>query len=441
MRILLIVLLCIPMQAYGYFGHLLRPVPHPLYGVTVDDIYSNLNGIVDSLDSLSQTPTTRIVFDEFVPAKEYRPSVDAIREVSFIMGEILDSFYMRQYSVSKFKQRTDEYLNEFKEKVDIWEIGNEINGEWLGKTSDVVKKMTYAYDKVKEKGGRAALTLYYNKDCWSRSSNEMFTWAEANIPDHLKMGLDYVLISYFEEDCNNLRPDWPVIFQRLGEMFPTSKIGFGEVGTTKKSKKKEYLKRYYGLRISHPRYVGGYFWWWYKQDMVPKSKPLWKVLNNTIKTSPGNQGTDPTEDPGDGSNGDEGQTPSDGDDGDTGDGDQTEDPPNGDNGDGDQTQEDTNGVLDGAFGVPANFTATQKGRKVKLTWDDVAGERGYMLAWRKESNRRWKKRFIPAGMTKFVHRWVKLGNTYEYRIRAKRYKRKGGNSPWSDTVTIDVMER
>lgn len=38
--------------------------------------------------------------------------------------------------------------------VDIWVIGNEINGEWLGDTAGVVAKMTGAYDVVKAAGKR-----------------------------------------------------------------------------------------------------------------------------------------------------------------------------------------------------------------------------------------------------------------------------------------------
>ncbi len=50
--------------------------------------------------------------------------------------------------------------------------------------------MSGAYDLVKMRGKRAALTLYYNRDCWSAADHEMFTWANANIPADMKTGLD-----------------------------------------------------------------------------------------------------------------------------------------------------------------------------------------------------------------------------------------------------------
>jgi hypothetical protein len=199
------------------------------------------------------------------------------------MGELLDSFYMKKYSLEAYKNRTTEYLDTLGDTVDIWEIGNEINGEWLGDIPSVAAKMTAAYDIVKQRNKVAALTLYYNEDCWMYPSEEMFTWAEKNVPSRMKQGLDYVWVSYYEDDCNGLQPNWPAVFQKLGQMFPNSKIGFGEAGTNVAGRKEEYIKRYYNMEINHPRYVGGYFWWYFKQDMVPYTKPLWDVLNTAIQ--------------------------------------------------------------------------------------------------------------------------------------------------------------
>ena len=260
-----------------------RVVPTPLHGVTVDDI-SRLSDITTSLSRLSKMPTTRIVFDENVEPAYYRNAAVAINKVSYVMGEILDSFYVNTVTVPGYIDRTKNYLNALSDVVDIWEVGNEINGEWLGANADVVAKMEGAYDLVKSQSKTAALTLYYNQDCWSRKSNEMFTWANANVPYRMKQGLDYVFISYYEEDCNGLKPDWPTVFQKLSVMFPNSKIGFGEVGTSSRTKKAEYLTRYYDMKINVPKYVGGHFWWYYRQDMVPYTKALWNTLNTAIST-------------------------------------------------------------------------------------------------------------------------------------------------------------
>lgn len=256
------------------------PLPR-VWGVTLDDV-SQLAAIVESLSRLSHRPTARIVFDEFVAAANYVDAATAIHAVADVMGEILDSQYVDQYGVSAYRARTVEYLDALGDVVDIWEVGNEINGEWLGTTSDVVAKMTAAYEEVTARGKRTALTLYYNEDCWSTAQNEVFTWAEAHVPTAMKQGLDYVFFSYYEDDCNDLQPDWPTHFHHLATMFPNSRLGFGECGTANAGSKATYVNRYYTMTIDEPRYVGGYFWWYYSEDMVPYTKPLWTVLDDAI---------------------------------------------------------------------------------------------------------------------------------------------------------------
>lgn len=257
-------------------------------GVTIDGI-SKINATVEALAYHSVKPTTRIVFDEFVAATTYSGAVNKIAPYSFIMGEILDSYYMKEYTQATFSSRVDEYLNTLGPKVDIWEVGNEINGEWLGDKAQTVAKMYAAYSKVKARKYKAALTLYYNPNCWAKKANEMFTWSAANIPTDMKQNLDYVFISYYEDDCNGYRPtlaQWEQVFSQLGQMFPNSKIGFGEIGTTDPAKKANMVKRYYRMNISHPRFVGGYFWWYYRQDATPRTKALWKTLDDAFIAQP-----------------------------------------------------------------------------------------------------------------------------------------------------------
>ena len=51
--------------------------------------------------------------------------------MSGVMGELLDSYYVSQYSFAEYEARAIEYVDVLDEHVDIWEIGNEINGEWV----------------------------------------------------------------------------------------------------------------------------------------------------------------------------------------------------------------------------------------------------------------------------------------------------------------------
>ena len=256
--------------------------PNTIYGVTVDSVV-NVAGIVDSLSKLAYKPTTRIVFDEGASASAYTNAASQIHNVSFVMGEILDSFYVKNITAADYLTRTKDYLDTLGNNVDIWEVGNEINGEWLGAAPDVVAKMNAAYTEVKSRGKNAAMTLYYNEGCFETPANEMFTWAAANVSADMKQNLDYVFISYYEDDCNGLQPDWPTVFHKLALMFPNSKVGFGEAGTKTAANKQAFITRYYNMVINEPNFVGGYFWWYFLQDCVPSTNPLWTVFNNAIQ--------------------------------------------------------------------------------------------------------------------------------------------------------------
>lgn len=281
----LILIICLMFLSISHSRSQVGLEVNKVYGVTIDAV-GNLKAIVNSLHSHRMTPTTRIVFDEWIPATDYTDAVNRIHDVSFIMGEILDSYYMSQYSVPQYVSRTNEYLNVLGDKVDIWEIGNEINGEWLGNNDSVVAKMTQAYTIVKNQNKKTALTLYYNYNCWENPQNEMFRWTLNNVPVNMKQGLDYVLVSYYEDDCNNYQPNWQRVFDSLHVIFPNSKLGISECGTSYSNRKRDYINRYYRMRITTRNYIGGYFWWYYKQDCVPNTKVLWNCIDSAMQMLP-----------------------------------------------------------------------------------------------------------------------------------------------------------
>ncbi len=256
--------------------------PERVYGVTVDDI-APLASIVESLSKLPHKATARIVFDEGQPPSYYTEATTKIGAVAFVMGEMLDSQFVKDISVDGYAQRAKDYLDALGGKVDIWEVGNEINGEWLGASADVAAKAKSAFDLAKGRGYKTALTLYWNASCYAKADHEMFAWTSANIPADMKSGLDYVLVSYYDDDCPGEKPDWPSVFAELAAMFPAARLGVGECGTERAEAKSEFIHRYYGLSVPEPRFVGGQFWWYFVTDMVPSSKPLFGDLATAMK--------------------------------------------------------------------------------------------------------------------------------------------------------------
>lgn len=263
--------------------------PGALYGVTLDDV-SNITGIVDSLSHLTHKPTARIVFDYGQTPQDYAQAVQQIHQVAYTLGMPADSSTMKQYTPATYSQRVKDYLSTFGSQVDIWEVGNEINGEWLG--NDSATKMVDAYNLVKQAGKLTALTLYYNglddtNNCYANKNNLMFRWAQANIPSDMKQGLDYVFISYYEQDCPGVSKDWTSIFSQLHQMFPHSRLGFGENGTHEASDpaslKLQYIREYYPHWVNVPCYVAGHFWWYFAEDGVPyRNNQLWSAINDSM---------------------------------------------------------------------------------------------------------------------------------------------------------------
>jgi len=292
-------------------------IPEPIHGVTVDnkhDIRDSgfLPKLIESLRRLSVKPTVRIVYtpgdkDGHFSATSYFDATRQIKSVGYIFGQPVDSFYMKCFTPAEHLARFKDYVATLGSIVDIWEVGNEINGEWLfGETKDcsqqtsvsstsqqdVVTKMTEAYDYLKSQGKVTALTLYYNSPCHRPEANEMFAWANANVPTRMKNGLDYLLVSYYEVDCNGYKPDWQSVFNQIATMFPNSKLGISEFGwsETKPSNAivKDLIRRHYAVHPSVSKWIGGGFYWEFAIDMVPydpSSGSLW----NTINTAMANQ--------------------------------------------------------------------------------------------------------------------------------------------------------
>lgn len=322
-----------------------KPVPARLKGVTLEDVQNQAHGdkeeqekydrLVSKIaaalgshsagraDKFNYWPAARIVFDlenDKEPCGTANPgnclNADNYKELAarlhgvkgtdedrlaLVMGEILDSEVLPKCDAGCYEQRTKHYLSRLGDVVDIWEIGNEVNGDWARPThgkdnpksgdhdtidresKDVGEKLGKAYKAVKDAGGRTALTLYFNYDsvnrvgCAEHPEDRMIDWAKNYVPAEVRNGVCYVLISFYEngDDCSNIDPrkvDWEKEFAALSAVFPNSYIGFGEC--CKGGDREKKINLYYD-EIHHrlarrfgEDYVGGYFYWDYKKHMV-----------------------------------------------------------------------------------------------------------------------------------------------------------------------------
>jgi len=238
-----------------------------LWGVTAEtvDNYSDqelIDSLVSSLSSLPYRPTTRIVFtpdDENIPNPgTYNQIVPTVNNVSDVMGEILDSYYWDwgngefQFTKDKIITRLNAFLNDYNISTNtkIWEVGNEVNGDWVYEgnidsvqaTIDTLLKIVKSPSSTIPK--KTAITLYFypNVNCVGGQNNPKYylmgNWARSLVQNYPEVvnNLDYVFISYYRDANSECNPDigegwfWTNEIADLMRLFPNSIVGFGEVG-------------------------------------------------------------------------------------------------------------------------------------------------------------------------------------------------------------------
>jgi hypothetical protein len=268
----------------------------PLYGVTVEKI-ARLESVIGSLGALPERPTTRVYFDVREPASYYAPAVAQIDGASAVMGELLDSSDEKSISTEAFQGRVESFVHTLGSDVDIWEVGNEVNGNWTGSYAVVAAKLSEAYEDVARVGAATALTLYANNfgpDNCGDGSAELtpVQFSQQYVPAEVADGLDYVLLSYYPTECGGREPTSEEVagyMRQLHALFPNAELGFGEIGlpqparSAKAQAKAEQIMRWaYSLSPGLPYYVGGYFWWYGVEDALRRGAPLREALRSAF---------------------------------------------------------------------------------------------------------------------------------------------------------------
>jgi hypothetical protein len=267
-----------------------RALPRVLAGVTAADV-SDLGGLVASARHLPVMPATRLYFDVTQPPRAYAAAVRALHPVSYLMGELLDSSDETSITAAAYKRRVSAYLAAFGPAIDIWEIGNEVNGDWTGPYPVVAAKLTTAYRLVAARRLRTALTLYENAGCGDGGGElSPSAFSRKYVPVSVRDGLSYVFLSYYEDQCGGRRPSartWTAVFRSLRALYPRARVGFGEIGLDDPVTRatigaaRSLVRYYYGLPVRLPYYAGGYFWWYYAEDCSPyATRPLWRAIRS-----------------------------------------------------------------------------------------------------------------------------------------------------------------
>ena len=169
----------------------------PMLGVTTDDPNTRTNDQVDALVSLPRRAMVRVVLDQGTPPADYVDSVRRLAAVADVMALPLDSSDMAKVNAAQAGDRARRYLAALQDAAPIWEMGNEVNGNWVG--ADPVGRIEAMLEAAKACGKRTALTFHDGKP--ATPGHDMLPWIDANIPEghRLRTGLDCVLVSCYED--------------------------------------------------------------------------------------------------------------------------------------------------------------------------------------------------------------------------------------------------
>ena len=265
----------------------------PVFGLTIDDI-SNINQIVSMEESLPSKPTTRVVFDwnshsTYQPASYYASALKQLQAVGPTMGLLMDSSYEKGVSSATYQTMVESYLATLGSSVNVWEVGNEVNGSWTGPYATVAANLSEAYNDVAAVGAQSALTLYANEyapnNCGDGTSElTPVQFSQQFVPASVRDGLSYVYESYYPTQCSPTT--FPTDSQVQAEMvqlhalYPNALLGFGEVGLPDAAKTKtlaaaeQVMSWAYSLNPGLSYYVGGYFYWYGAEDLALTAAPL-----------------------------------------------------------------------------------------------------------------------------------------------------------------------
>lgn len=317
------------------------PTPR-IYGLTVENLDSlNVDDFEQKFHDFTFPIVLRVVFQPNSKPSDYEEKLKALhnppqgKKNFYIVALPFDSDALRKYHLSpkpnenydcrKFKGKDRvydhkakcfvEYFQGARDYIDAWEIGNEVNGEWADESykKDLPPSTKGSPLITIEKINRLSLLIPANKpqmltvsyfpNCVEWTANAMDQWIN-NFPKPLVDRIDYVLVSYYENNCRfhtlNDEEMNNNVFGVLRTVFTTQFVGMGEIGYSdgegenfqncagddtcycskdmkncngvnciargdkmaccRKSKVSQ-MQRYYGMKPADPQYVGGGYWW------------------------------------------------------------------------------------------------------------------------------------------------------------------------------------
>ena len=251
-----------------------QSVRMPWIGFTIDTV-SNYQANLDLAAKLGGPYAwIRVVFDYGQGPSTYASLINYAKTKGLkVLGQPVDSSYDRNYTRAQYKQRFTDFIAAFPQ-IDAWEVGNEVNGEWL--SNEIAGKIADAAAEVKARapGKPTVLTLFWQLNT-SSLVNSMFTWVQDKLPVSTRDLIDVVTVSQYQEQAP-MGVFFDQMMLRVQAEFPKAKIALGELGywipgqtywwaysqnDPNVTARHAVARQYYNAAFDFPNSVGGTFWW------------------------------------------------------------------------------------------------------------------------------------------------------------------------------------
>jgi hypothetical protein len=206
-----------------------------------------------------------------------------------------------------YAERTKNLVLHYKDQIRSWEVGNELNGDWLGgvsaplTTDQVYRVYSAGAAKVKELDPslETVATLYRWDGTAPDAEHSLFGWLKHYSRQGFGRNLDVLSLS-LQPDDNPVGMALEPIFELVQTELPDKSLMLGSLGYVEKDK----LQGYWWLRpddveaaredllifsttasCAMPRSLGGGFWWQTLEQMIPdksRATGLYRAYAKTL---------------------------------------------------------------------------------------------------------------------------------------------------------------
>lgn len=262
-----------------------------LIGVTFTRVPSmaEVNRLRQLADS-GRRPAVRVVLDDLAEINAWADAVGAIQDTgSLVVGQVCDSFLIRDLTDAQWRARLDTVFTRLA-SVDVWEVGNELGGNWLG--DKAIERVTQAARRARSASRPSLLTLYYQLG-QDEPRYSTFTWAKANLTPALMELVDVVGLSIYPQH-HPLGSGADRILTALAAAFPDHQIAVTEAGYGAEdlndgpwwfgsaddihAARREVARHITSVGLGRARCWGAPFWWYFLEDEAEPGGAVGDVL-------------------------------------------------------------------------------------------------------------------------------------------------------------------